>query len=676
MRKTNINLIYPVYIWLVVGLIVLVKLWLVSGQAISAREAAVHDDRLFLNLAQFILDGKWLGPYDQFTLIKGPFYSLWIAFSFIAGIPLLLSQHLLYIAACLVFCFAIHPLLSKPIYFLGLFGILVFNPMTYTDETMTRVIRDGIYPALTLLVFSCAAAILVRQGRESKIPWSWPAGLGIFMAAFWLTREEGIWLIPALVIMVIFSIYSSWKSTPKPRYWHKPFTMWGASIAIFIVFVSLVSLLNFKLYGVYAKTEFDAKPFKSAYGALARVKPDQTLTKVPVSQQTRVQIYKVSPTFSELEPFLEGELGQLWAELGEKDETNQEEILGGWFMWALRDAVSAAGYYSSGKFPAEYYNRLNREIDQACTEQKLDCFQDRATFFPPWRNEFIRPIFSYLLEGAKFFITFDGFNPLPSVTHGSIQNLRLFYDLTRSRLQNTGEILQVSGWAVSKDSIINIQIRNKQGDFVPSQIEVRPSPDVYEYLKDQGKASEYADEARFVLTTQCLKGCFLQFVSENKVKAHLALDQNTTGQQLQQESDFYYVIDDVTLITDQLPYQGWYDHRKIKLLRIIGDLYQFLSPIFFAASIPGYIYLSIRIFKKDILRIKWIILTCMLTAIGMRLLLIALISVTSWSAINTTYMASVDPFLLIFISLTLLWSMEDLIPRITTSSQFQTPREI
>ena len=56
-------------------------------------------------------------------------------------------------------------------------------------------------------------------------------------------------------------------------------------------------------------------------------------------------------------------------------------------MWALRDAVAAAGYYSSGKFPEEYYLRLAQEIDNACSKGRLDCYpaaRNDATAVEQW----------------------------------------------------------------------------------------------------------------------------------------------------------------------------------------------------------------------------------------------------------------------------------------------------
>jgi hypothetical protein len=363
----------------------------------------------------------------------------------------------------------------------------------------------------------------------------------------------------------------------------------------------------------------------------------------------------------------------MWADLGVKDPSNQDEILGGWFMWALRDAVNSAGYYSSGRFPSDFYNRLNREIDRACSDQSLDCYPDRETFFPPWRGEFIRPFFSFLGEGVWFFINFDGFNATPSASLGTSENLNLFYDLTRERLQDTDDYLKISGWAVDEETYVDIYVRDKEGELVSTKLEIIPSPDVYEYFSEQGDQIPNAAEARFELTTPCLKGCILEFVSGDTLEVKLPLKEGMNDRQLDNSVGFYFVIDSSELVTYLLPMQDRFNSYKIKVLDFIGKLYQRLTPFFLVISIFGFVYLSLRFFKEYHIRIRWVILTSMLLGIVPRLLIVALVSVTSWSAINTTYLASAYPLLLIFITLSLVWSFEDLIPRIKVKTETVGP---
>ena len=84
---------------------VIFKLWLVSWQDLIGHGTAGHDDFLFLRLAASIAEGEWLGVYDNLTLIKGPFYALWMVFLYKLGIPLLLGNQLLNTYTGIVHCY-------------------------------------------------------------------------------------------------------------------------------------------------------------------------------------------------------------------------------------------------------------------------------------------------------------------------------------------------------------------------------------------------------------------------------------------------------------------------------------------------------------------------------------------------------------------------------------------
>src|ERR1700681_4912126 len=45
-----------------------------------------HDDTLFVKLGRYLAEGKWLGPFDQSTLMKGPGYPLFLALANWLGI--------------------------------------------------------------------------------------------------------------------------------------------------------------------------------------------------------------------------------------------------------------------------------------------------------------------------------------------------------------------------------------------------------------------------------------------------------------------------------------------------------------------------------------------------------------------------------------------------------------
>jgi len=345
---------------------ILLKLWLVSAQPITAMGWATLDDRLFLNLAHGLLAGTWLGPFNELTLAKVCFYPIWIALVVRLGIPLLLSQHLLYLLAVLAVIGAVRPMGYGPWRLLLLGAVLWFNPGTYTAQVL-RVVREGIYPALTLLVIAGFVGTLLRArvgSWRALVPWLLLSALSL--AAFWQTREEGMWLLPLLAAVAAFVCAGQWWMR-APGGW-----FWALLCVMPLLAIpcsdGIVALINRAHYGIAVTVEVKSHDFLAAYGALTRVEPKQIVPHVPVSRETRERIYRVSPAFATLEAQFAGPAANAWGAGPRKQwpDLKAGEIGGGWFVWAFRQAVGRAGYYADGRKAMAFYRQLASEVDTAC----------------------------------------------------------------------------------------------------------------------------------------------------------------------------------------------------------------------------------------------------------------------------------------------------------------------
>lgn len=422
--------IFPLWFWILLGILTLIKLWLVSAQTITALTFAVHDDGLFMKLARNIVSGTWLGQYDNLTLAKAPFYPLWIAAMFFLGIPLCFSQQLLYICGCLVFIIAMRPL-TRNIPFLSLifYATLLFHPVSYPVIELQRVAREGIYLSLPLLVLSFALGLLLRKDCPGKKLIIWNIGLGLSFAAFWLTREEGVILLPSLFLLLAALVVGIVLFSPEKL---KRLKICCISAALAFAGIGAVAGLNKIYYGIFTACEQTQSDLTKAYGALLRVTPLPFQRYLPVSRETRERIYAASPAFAELRPFLEGELGKNWGAYGPykgKDISTH-------FNWAFRDAVSLAGYYSSGDSAAKYYRRLAIEVNAACDGGLLECYKARHNSLAPvWHKEYLKPLISTFSEMAVAIVRLEKiqvqFRPLSA---GEDKGILFFMDMTRDRI--------------------------------------------------------------------------------------------------------------------------------------------------------------------------------------------------------------------------------------------------
>ena len=136
-----------------------------------------------------IVSGRWLGTFNSLTLAKVPFYPIWLAFASFLPIPLMLSNHLLYIVACLVFIISVRPLFKNRIILGFLYTFLLFNPYSFSDILNLQIMRENIYPALTILVVSLSIGLFIRLRNGEFVSVIWPIAAGLTLSAFWMTRE-------------------------------------------------------------------------------------------------------------------------------------------------------------------------------------------------------------------------------------------------------------------------------------------------------------------------------------------------------------------------------------------------------------------------------------------------------------------------------------------------------
>ncbi|MEY2600921.1 MAG: hypothetical protein QOJ36_240 [Verrucomicrobiota bacterium] len=418
-------------------ILVALKLWLVAAQPVVAHANASFDDRLYLALAEQVLKGNWLGPYSQFTLMKGPMYPLFIAGTFLTGLPLPIAQHLFYLLGCTLLVLALRPCFSADWQAFILFALLWWQPMSYVE---LDILRQNIYTPLTLLLFAGLCALETRRRSGAHIRLAWGALLGISAAAFYLTREEEIWVVPGAVLLIGAAVWNSWRGGERLRPLFAPI-LTAAVCAAGIL--GTVCTLNYCHYGWFGTVEFRSREFLSTYGAVQRPISSEEIPYVPVARDVRLKLYEVSPSFAELKACLEGPIGLEWANYSDfltGRPGDELQIGGGSFVWALRDCVVASGHGNSAREALNFYRSLGAEINQACDDGRIIPARTRRdTLMPRWRTGQTRRILETAPGYITDFLLFRGFSAYPTQSWGSADLLALFRDLTRWRLAHSDE---------------------------------------------------------------------------------------------------------------------------------------------------------------------------------------------------------------------------------------------
>ncbi len=411
--------------------LIICKLSLVSPHELVATSMP-HDDLLFISLAENILRGEWLGQYNQLTLIKGPFYPVFIALSYLLNIPLLKAQQLLNAFSCIVFIRAIYPVCRCRWSLLLIFIFLLYNPFSYNYPLTGAVFRESIYPSLALLIFASLMGLYVYSQVSLKHAVAWALLSGVALTCFWHTREESVWILPSLILLGMAMIGRSIRNGTL----RSPIllTVFILPIAIWSGITFSLRMINTSYYGISATIELETAEFESAYGGLLRIKSEKWRKFHPVVKDAREKAYQVSPTFRKLEKYLEGDVGKEWGYM-----SGTGDISAAFFIWAFRDAVAYAGYYENGPQAMDFYRQMGKEIDSACEGQILDCRARITSLVPTWHQEFNQLLIPTFYSVFKRIIFFEDFSAKIKgiLSKGPAEFMMRYHTISREQLRTS-----------------------------------------------------------------------------------------------------------------------------------------------------------------------------------------------------------------------------------------------
>lgn len=336
---------------------------------------AGHDDAWFWHHGQALVWMKWFGAYSQYTLMKGPGYAFFLAANNLLGMPLSMAQALLYSGACGLLALAMYRTTGRLWLALALFVLMQWHPMALSWD---RVVRDNLSAAQAILILACTVQMLfVVQAAKARLFWA--AAAGVLLGWFWVTREDGIWILPGLGLLLA----GRWLQADRGRAVVARTAVDGTIMAsAFAVVLACLAGLNWIAYGRFETVDFKGAAYGNAVRALQQVRVGEPVPYVPVPAKVRREVYAASPAFAQLEPYFE-DAGRGWTQPGCAVYPDTcGDYAGGWFIWAFRDAVASVGAYGSPSEAAEFYRGIAREVDAACRDGRLQCVGSRLGFMP------------------------------------------------------------------------------------------------------------------------------------------------------------------------------------------------------------------------------------------------------------------------------------------------------
>ena len=598
---------------------------------VSIYTGAMHDDALFWWNGYHILQGNWLSTYNQMTLAKGPGFSFFLAANAVLGTPITLSIALLYLFACGYIANTLRDLGINKYFVLIIFVTILFHPAIFP----TRIIRDNIYPALSLIIISgVIRLIFVPLPSDRSLLQSIPYGLALGL--FWITREEGIWIMPSLMILLLLKLFQLRNLNFSIKEVVARFTLF---LFIGITFVSLIALINYYNYGKLEVVDFKGNAFSNAVKSLNGVDVGPEMPYLPVSFAKRQEIYKVSPTFSQLKEFFEA-TGKGWTSFGCKVYNSTcGDYAGGWFAWALRDAVASKGYYDNPLRAAEFYNNITKEIKAACDVGLIKCRTNPIPLMPIITITQIKKLPSIAMEAVKLVMV-----QLPvQQTGGPSLGPLIQIEKTRHFLRNPlttpaseEQKVNLSGWYYSPErDWIDLKC-SYNGKSVKRDIDRVISPDIAKYFKNTK-----ANYQRFLINVSIDENCSITTNSlpEYKLKINSLLGKQKTTMFIGEHGTLYF--DDISQTGNHFNHEF-----PLKFKNSLVNLYKLIIPIIVILGALAYLsYFILALSRKAPITDFFIASTMLWCLVISRIIIIVLIDISSFPAIKTLYMSAAFPIL-------------------------------
>ena len=651
------------------------SLWMRAGLPIHVIEDAPYDDGLFIKLAKSISDGRWLGTYDNATLVKGAFYSIFVAATHMAYVPIKIAEQAVFIGAS----FIVSIVLSARVRHGRVFGTLLFvflcaNPVLWYED-FGRIIRDGLYVGLGLAVTGLTAmAAFPRRSRSSVSSLVIGLSLGLVAGAFWTTREEGVILLPTVLVIAGAGFIQ--------QAWHMPAGLrslsirwpWGMAVSScaaalgFAAVLVIISALNFHYYGVFATVEVKQAPFIRAYGALARIKPTHWQRYVVFPEDVRKRAYAVSPAARELASVFEGPYGQEWAhkyctEAGIDPCTG---VHAGWFQWVFREAVAHAGHYTLASEASKYYKRLAEEINAACADGRLDCLPPRATLVPPFQWQYIGDTWAKakLIFRLLLFMGSDERH----IQHGVASRgyMDSIADVIGPSIPLGTPHFEAHGWVGAYQSRPLIQLRSHGFMHFDTSLDLEAAPDV-ELIYPGLQA------VRFVIDTDCAPAeCDLVLGWPDKPEITVPL--TAFAKNSMPLHDVVKVqIDDVSE-TPSFPLTGNLRAFQGRIARGVARFYAIACRFLLVPACAGLILAAVFRRRAYVPLIVYALAGGCGLAVISRVVLLAFLDVTS-IPFNVPYLVIASPFLIVFVALGLYAGVSTVLGIIRSRSDTLRPTE-
>lgn len=341
----------------------------------NPRIDAVHDDSLMVQLAFNILQGNWLGGWNEtehpiLTLFKPPGYPIFLVVSSLTGVPPIVGAMTIYLMAStflIKYGFPGDFLTGKKIV---VYGFFAFNPAFFGDGS-SLVYRDILNTAvISSIIALCFYTLRVSLNTKMQSLIGIPFGLIIGFSA--LLKDDIKYLgFLGLGFIIISKLYKVIRNEHLKKHTIISLAFFStATLISFLIFTSSIKYLNYSKYGVFLIEDNNSGNFSVLLSTLGTIEARKDQPDLYVSKFQIQEASENSPTFKLMLPYFESD--NLWKKIS-CNVTNVCDQSGVFFMHELRDAMYYAGLATSAKSFQLNSKIISDELKESCSLGGLQC---------------------------------------------------------------------------------------------------------------------------------------------------------------------------------------------------------------------------------------------------------------------------------------------------------------
>ena len=345
------------------------------------------DDTSLMANAVDLLQGNWLGPYDEATLAKNLGYPALLCLPYYTGLSYGTLLGLGLGLSCVVFFFAIKPLVSSMWIRLALSLALLFMPALFTFEMFQRLHRLGVVIPFVIALFASYAALWLRRDRGFVALVPWVACISVCFPALYLIKEDGAWMYPFVGVVSLLLVLCWVIAAIKQRreegqsvlqsvgkrfgYVALRLVLVGLPFVSLFAVTSFVRNVNYQTYGVNMLCERTDGNYARFYHDLIAIDVGESDEAIWTSNKALERAIEVSPTLASINSELWNQWNR-WAEMGHEGDHAQGEMPKDLGTWALRDAYGDAIGFTDAVAANDFWGSAANELEAAFADGRLE----------------------------------------------------------------------------------------------------------------------------------------------------------------------------------------------------------------------------------------------------------------------------------------------------------------